>query len=308
LALDLPEGVQSTVSQSSFEKVLTKEALAFVATCNAASITPRGAAVGPRRAPEAAGWGGEARFPSRDRGRSATATGPWRPLPRTSSTARVEITGQVDRKMIVNALNLRRRRFLPISRTPAAHLDQHGQGPVQPGKRGATARSTMSILAVGPRLQLADKTAVLFVRPRGLASAREAHDGRGVPMSGSLFDFGLYFFITRRKLLARRPAVLTLPAQIEKPSRGAAVERGVRAGPGRTRRAAESTRPDADRDHPRDLRAGRCVELRNIRPASIAAMGYIFSFIKKFPEQDGRSCPTPEVTMTRISCAPTASS
>ena len=55
----------------------------------------------------------------------------------------------------------------------------------------------------GKRYALADKTATLMVRPRGwhLVEKHVTIDGR--PVSGSLFDFGLYFFHNAAELLRR---------------------------------------------------------------------------------------------------------
>ena len=55
----------------------------------------------------------------------------------------------------------------------------------------------------GREYKLNDKTAVLFVRPRGWHLPEKHMTVDGEPMSGSLFDFGLYFFHNAKALLAR---------------------------------------------------------------------------------------------------------
>ena len=88
----------------------------------------------------------------------------------------------------------------------------------------------------------------------------------GEPMSGSLFDFGLYFFHNAKELLARGSGPVLLPAEDGEPSRGAAVERRLRARAGRARHPARHDQGHgADRDHPRRLRDGRD-PLRAARP------------------------------------------
>lgn len=56
----------------------------------------------------------------------------------------------------------------------------------------------------GKRYRLADQTAVLFVRPRGWHLSERHLLVDGEPVSGSLFDFGLFFFHNARSLLAQR--------------------------------------------------------------------------------------------------------
>ena len=87
---------------------------------------------------------------------------------------------------------------------------------------------------------LNEKTATLFVRPRGWHLPEKHVTVDGEPMSGSLFDFGLYFFHNAKELLGARHRPVLLPAQDGEPSRGAAVERRLRPRPGRARRAAGS--------------------------------------------------------------------
>ena len=55
----------------------------------------------------------------------------------------------------------------------------------------------------GKAYKLNDKLAVLFVRPRGWHLPERHVEVDGEIMSGSLFDFGLYFFHNAKELLAR---------------------------------------------------------------------------------------------------------
>jgi malate synthase len=125
------------------------------------------------------------------------------PLPPDLLDRRVEITGPVDRKMIINALNSGARVFMADfedSNSPTWENCINGQINLRDAVRG-----TISYTApeTGKEYRLGEKTAVLMVRPRGwhLTEGHVYVDER--PMSGSLFDFGLYFFHNAKALLAK---------------------------------------------------------------------------------------------------------
>jgi malate synthase len=125
------------------------------------------------------------------------------PLPADILDRRVEITGPVDRKMIINALNSGAKVFMADfedSSTPTWNnlLDGHIN------LRDAIRRTiTYADPATGKQYKLNDKVAVLFVRPRGWHLEERHVLVDGEPMSGSIFDFGLYFFHNASELLAR---------------------------------------------------------------------------------------------------------
>src|SRR6185369_6399155 len=135
----------------------------------------------------------------------AVRDGDWTvaPLPKDLLDRRVEITGPVERKMIINALNSGANVFMADfedSSTPTWNNMIEGQINL----RDAIARSiTLTDEKSGKSYKLNDKIAVLKVRPRGwhLEEKHVLVDGK--PMSGSLFDFGLYFFHNARELLKR---------------------------------------------------------------------------------------------------------
>ena len=125
------------------------------------------------------------------------------PIPADLRDRRVEITGPVDRKMIINALNSGANVFMADfedSTTPSwANLLQ-GQANLFDAVRRQidfTAPDT------GKAYKLEEKTATLLVRPRGwhLPEAHVVVDGK--PVSGSIFDFALYFFHNAQELIAR---------------------------------------------------------------------------------------------------------
>ena len=102
---------------------------------------------------------------------------------------------------------------------------------------------------------------MLFVRPRGWHLDERHFEVDGSPMSGSLFDFGLYFLPQPRSQRA-----LLLPAEARVAPRGAALERRLLLDAGPARRPARDDQGDrADRDDPRRVRDGRD-PLRAARP------------------------------------------
>src|SRR5208283_4704801 len=125
------------------------------------------------------------------------------PLPEDILDRRVEITGPVDRKMIINALNSGAKVFMADfedSNTPKWSNLIDGQVNLRDAIRRTI---TYSDPATGKQYKLNDKTAVLFVRARGWHLEERHVRVDGEAMSGSIFDFGLYFFHNAKELLAR---------------------------------------------------------------------------------------------------------
>jgi len=124
------------------------------------------------------------------------------PIPADLQDRRVEITGPVDRKMIINALNSGAKVFMADfedSNTPTWANQIEGQLNLMDAVRR---KITYSDPTTGKDYKLNARTAVLLVRPRGwhLEERHVLVDGQ--PMSGSLFDFGLYFFHNTKELLS----------------------------------------------------------------------------------------------------------
>ncbi|RSL15704.1 malate synthase [Edaphobacter aggregans] len=125
------------------------------------------------------------------------------PLPADLLDRRVEITGPVDRKMIINALNSSAKVFMADfedSTTPTWENVIDGQANLRDAVRRTI---TFEDKSNGKSYKLNEKTAVLFVRPRGWHLEERHVLVDGEPMSGSLFDFGLYAFHNAKELLAR---------------------------------------------------------------------------------------------------------
>ncbi|MGB8324891.1 MAG: hypothetical protein WCE52_18175, partial [Candidatus Acidiferrum sp.] len=124
------------------------------------------------------------------------------PIPADLQDRRVEITGPVDRKMIINALNSGAKVFMADfedSNTPTWSNQIEGQVNLM----DAVGRTvSYSDPATGKNYKLNERTAVLLVRPRGWHLEERHVLVEGTPMSGSLFDFGLYFFHNAKQLLS----------------------------------------------------------------------------------------------------------
>ncbi|MFN0154722.1 MAG: malate synthase A [Gaiella sp.] len=119
--------------------------------------------------------------------------GDWHvaPYPEEIADRRVEITGPVDRKMVINALNSGAKIFMADfedANSPTWHN-------VIDGQRNLSDALDRTIELVTPEKEyrLREEVAVLFVRPRGWHLVERHFEVDGEPMSGSLFDFGLYF-------------------------------------------------------------------------------------------------------------------
>jgi len=122
------------------------------------------------------------------------------PVPADLQDRRVEITGPVDRKMVINALNSGAKTYMADfedSHCPTWAGTIEGQINLMDAVDGTISFTSPQ----GKHYRLKDRTAVLIVRPRGwhLLEKHVQVDGR--PISASLFDFALFFFHNAAKLL-----------------------------------------------------------------------------------------------------------
>ena len=135
---------------------------------------------------------------------AAVRAGDWRvaPVPDVIADRRVEITGPTDAKMIINALNSGANVFMADCEDSLAPSWENIIGG-QEALFQAVRRTLQFQSPEGKQYRLNEKTAVLFVRPRGwhLDEAHVLVDG--APMSGGLFDFGVFFFHNAKEQLAR---------------------------------------------------------------------------------------------------------
>ncbi|QYK02463.1 malate synthase A [Shewanella psychrotolerans] len=135
----------------------------------------------------------------------AIRDGEWqiRGIPSDLQDRRVEITGPVDRKMIINALNANVKVFMADfedSLSPSWQKVVEGQVNLRDAVRGEiefTAPET------GKHYALNEDPAVLIARVRGLHLLEKHVEFDGEPIPGALFDFCLYFYHNYRQLLAK---------------------------------------------------------------------------------------------------------
>jgi malate synthase len=185
-----------------YERVLTPEAIQFVARLVRTFDGKREALLARRQERQAAFMRGER--PQFLPETKAIREGDWKvaPLPRELLDRRVEITGPVDRKMIINALNSGANVFMADfedANSPTWDNVVRGQANLMDAVRGTIEFTAEN----GKHYTLGKKPAVLFVRPRGWHLPERHLEVDGKPVSGSLFDFGLFFFHNARAQLER---------------------------------------------------------------------------------------------------------
>ncbi len=196
------EELQITAPVSAaYAEILTPEAVHFVAGL-AAKFEGRRQELLARRQ-ERQGEIDAGHFPDFLTETTDIRTSAWTvaPIPRDLTDRRVEITGPVDRKMVINALNSGANVFMADfedANSPTWSNNVEGQINL----RDANRRTIEFTSPEGKKYKLNDKIATLLVRPRGW-HLNEKHVLReGKPISGSLFDFGLYFFHNAKQLIA----------------------------------------------------------------------------------------------------------
>src|SRR5262245_28626542 len=188
---------------ASFQQILTPEALSFLVELERTFGPERLRLLDARAARQKRFDAGEK--PDFLKETAQIRAGDWKvaPLPKELDDRRIEITGPVDRKMVINALNSGASCYMADfedSTTPTWDNQLDGQRNLVDAVRK---QITFDDRGSGKAYRLNQKIAVLLVRPRGwhLPENHVVIDGR--PMSGSLFDFGLYFFHNAKELKAR---------------------------------------------------------------------------------------------------------
>lgn len=129
--------------------------------------------------------------------------GDWQvaPTPADLQDRRVEITGPVDRKMMINALNSGAKVFMADfedANSPTWENVVQGQVNLKDA-----VRREIELHTEEKSYTLNDEIATLLVRPRGWHLPERHVTYKGKPVSASLFDFGLYFFHNARELVDR---------------------------------------------------------------------------------------------------------
>jgi len=183
-------------------EILTPAALEFIAELERKTRSRRQSLLAARAARQARLDAGE--LPDFLPQTASVRRGEWRvgPVPADLQDRRVEITGPVDRKMVINALNSGARMFMADfedSHAPTWEATLEGQINLRDAINGTIEFQSPE----GKRYQLKPQHATLLVRPRGWHLVEKHVLVDGQPMSAGVFDFGLYFYHNAANLLAR---------------------------------------------------------------------------------------------------------
>ena len=195
-------GVQITgTMRPGYETILTDEALSFIANLHRQYEPTRQALLGAREARQR--WWDAGNAIDFAPETSSVRAGDWTVAgsPPDLQDRRVEITGPVDRKMVINALNSGAKCYMACfedASTPAWEIMVEGQINLRDAAAG-----TITLEDKGKSYRLNETVATMIARPRGwhLPEAHVVVDGE--PISASIFDFGLYLFHNAEALLAR---------------------------------------------------------------------------------------------------------
>ncbi|AKU21252.1 malate synthase A [Massilia sp. NR 4-1] len=201
-SLTLPAGMEITGAiQPGYERVLTPEALALVAKLSRA-FEPRRQELLAARVARAKRLD-EGERPDFLAETAHIRNGDWTiaPIPQALQCRRVEITGPVERKMVINALNSGADSYMTDfedSNTP--NWDNQISGQIN---MMDAVRRTIALEQNGKSYKLNDKIATLVVRPRGwhLDEKHVLVDGKRI--SGGIFDFALFLIHNAKEQLAR---------------------------------------------------------------------------------------------------------
>lgn len=204
LTLTAPKGVKlSGKHESAFDTVLTFDALEFVAALHRRFGARRKELLRTRAERQARLDAGE--LPDFLPETAHLRGGNWliSPLPADLLDRRVEITGPVERKMVINALNSGAKVFMADfedSLAPSWLNVMQGQVNLYEAVRRTIAYTDT---ARGKHYELIEKPAVLFVRPRGWHLDEVHMQVDGETIAGAFLDFGLFFFNNAKAQLER---------------------------------------------------------------------------------------------------------
>ena len=188
---------------STYENILTADALAFLAQLhrrfnNSLKILLNERIEVQRRIDQ--GW-----VPGFDEKTTSVRESEWKvaETPRDLQDRKVEITGPVDRKMIINALNSGAKVFMAdFEDSNAPAWDNIIQGQINL-KDAVCKTISLTNAETGKEYKLNSKVATIMVRPRGLHLTEDHILIDEEPASASLVDFGLYFFHNAVNLMQR---------------------------------------------------------------------------------------------------------
>lgn len=202
MAITLPAGMKITGEiLPAYEDILTPEALALVDKLHRAFEPRRQELLAARVARAKRLDAGE--VPDFLPETKSIREGDWKvaPIPKALECRRVEITGPVEAKMVINAFNSGADSYMTDfedSNTPNWHNQLQGQVNLK-----AAVRRTLTLESKGKQYKLNDKIATLQVRPRGwhLDEKHVTIDGKRI--SGGIFDFALFLIQNAKEQIAR---------------------------------------------------------------------------------------------------------
>ena len=207
--------VSGAPSPSSSE-ILTPEALTFIANLHSTFNATREQLLERRATRQAELDAGEA--PDFLPGTADVRNGDWQVASTPADLQRrwVEITGPVDRKMMINAFNSGAQVFMADFEDALSPTWKN----VIEGQKNLTeaVRRTLALETEAKAYRLNDEIATLLVRPRGWHLTEKHVEVDGRPISASLFDFGLFMFHNAKECLARGSGPVLLSAQARVPS------------------------------------------------------------------------------------------
>lgn len=183
-----------------FDGILTKDALNFIVTLHQETNTERKRLLQQRQETQSAIDNGSTPDFLTDR---TIRDSQWQvdPVPADIQDRRVEITGPTNRKMVINALNSGASVFMADfedSNSPTWTNMVEGQINL----RDAVNKTIEFTNPAGKHYKLDDDTATVFVRARGIHLPERHLIVDGEPISGAIFDFGLYFYHNANTLLS----------------------------------------------------------------------------------------------------------
>ena len=185
----------------SSSEILTPEALKFIANLHTSFNATREQLLERRATRQAKFDAGEA--PDFLPETTDVRNGDWQVASTPVDLQRrwVEITGPVNRKMMINAFNSGAQVFMADFEDALSPTWEN----VIEGQKNLTeaVRRTLALETEAKSYRLNDKIATLLVRPRGWHLTEKHVEVDGRPISASLFDFGLFLFHNAKECLAR---------------------------------------------------------------------------------------------------------
>lgn len=223
------------------------------------------------------------------------------PIPSDLQDRRVEITGPVERKMIINALNSGAKVFMADfedSLAPTWESVMQGQINLRDYANGTISYTSPE----GKQYKLNETIATLIVRPRGWHLDEKHVTYGGKPIPGALLDFGVYFFLNAKTLLAKGTGPYFYLPKLESHQeaalwadifRFAEDTLGLKHGTIKATVLIETILATFEMDEIMHALKDYCVGL------NCGRWDYIFSFIKKFSKRTDFVLPErAQVTMT----------